>query len=85
MAAPLSPLGAPAFVERLRHPRDLVREPLLRSIRAAEWAAWFQAAGVEPLLVNGMIFDSSRVSCAAAVWCDPLRWKSTPAASGSPA
>lgn len=66
MPAPLSPLRAPAFLKRLRHPRDLKREPLLRSFRAAEWVAWFQAAGVEPPLVNGMIFDSSRAMTEAA-------------------
>lgn len=66
MPAPLSPLRAPAFLKRLRHPRDLKREPLLRSFRAAEWVAWFQAAGVEPPLVNGMIFDSSPAMTEAA-------------------
>lgn len=66
MSAPLSPLCAPALAERLRHPRDLAREPLLRSFRAAEWAAWFQAAGVEPPLVNGMIFDNSLAMADAA-------------------
>ncbi|CAM3599132.1 LysR family transcriptional regulator [Paracidovorax anthurii] len=57
--APLSAMCSPALAERLKTPGDLAREPLLRSYRADEWAAWFHAAGVPCPVVRGTVFDSS--------------------------
>lgn len=61
LAAPLSLACAPAVAHRLRTPRDALFEPLLRSYRTDEWPAWFAAAGLEPPLLKGSMFDSSLV------------------------
>jgi LysR family transcriptional regulator of beta-lactamase len=67
MRAPLAPLCAPAIAQRLRSPRDLGREALLRSYRADEWSAWFAAAGLAaPSIVRGVVFDSSLAMAEAA-------------------
>jgi len=66
MRAPLAPVCAPALATRIRTPRDLGRETLLRSYRADEWQTWFRAAGVEPPVVRGMVFDASLALAEAA-------------------
>ncbi|WP_233447009.1 LysR substrate-binding domain-containing protein, partial [Ideonella azotifigens] len=38
----------------------------LRSYRADEWQTWFRAAGVEPPVVRGMVFDASLALAEAA-------------------
>lgn len=67
LAAPMSPLCAPAVAERLAHPQDLFRETLLRSYRAADWPDWFAAAGLSPPPIRGPVFDSSWVMVEAAI------------------
>ncbi|MBB6208860.1 LysR family transcriptional regulator [Novispirillum itersonii] len=64
--APLSPVCSPAAASRLQTPADLLREPLLRSYRADEWALWFTAAGLTAPPPRGWMFDSS-VGMVAAV------------------
>lgn len=66
--APLSPLCDPAIADTLRSPADLAGHTLLRSYRADEWAAWFVAAGATspPLVVRGLVFDSSLAMVEAA-------------------
>ncbi len=66
MRAPLAPLCTAALAERLREPRDLWREALLRSYRVDEWIVWFAAAGVAPPIVRGVVFDSSVAMAEAA-------------------
>jgi LysR family transcriptional regulator of beta-lactamase len=66
MRAPLAPLCAPEVALRLRVPRDLGREALLRSYRADEWTGWFASAGVSPPIVRGVVFDSSLAMAEAA-------------------
>ena len=66
MRAPVAPLCAPEVARRLRTPRDLGREALLRSYRAGEWTGWFTAAGVSPPIVRGVVFDSSLAMAEAA-------------------
>lgn len=66
MRAALAPVCAPAVAERLRVPRDLGREALLRSYRADEWTAWFAAAGLAAPIVRGVVFDSSLAMAEAA-------------------
>ena len=66
LRAPLAPVCAPGIAERLREPRDLGREPLLRSYRADEWTTWFAAAGLKPPIVHGVVFDSSLAMAEAA-------------------
>ena len=66
MPAPLSPLCTPAIAARLRTPRALASERLLRSYRADEWPRWFDAAGVASPTLRGPVFDSSIPMVAAA-------------------
>lgn len=69
--APLAPVCAPALAERLQSPRDLLREPLLRSYRSGEWPAWFSAAGLDAPqgqapAIKGPVFDTSLAMAEAA-------------------
>ncbi len=66
-AAPMTPLCAPALADRVREPRDLLGERLLRSYRADDWPRWFAATGVEAAAVRGPVFDSSWVMAQAAM------------------
>ncbi len=66
LAAPLTPLCAPALARGLSQPGDLASLPLLRSYRAEEWARWFAAAGVPCPTLRGPVFDSSPVMASAA-------------------
>jgi LysR family transcriptional regulator of beta-lactamase len=65
MTAPLSPVCAPAWADRLQRPADLHGATLLRSYRSDEWAAWFAAAGVECPVLRGAVFDSSMTMAEA--------------------
>ena len=57
-AADLTPVCAPATAERLRRPRDLGGERLLRVAHAPEdWPRWLAAAGVPGLPVSGPTFE----------------------------
>jgi LysR family transcriptional regulator of beta-lactamase len=67
MAAPLTPLCAPAVAERLTGPGALAGERLLRSYRPDEWIRWFDAAGAGCPPLRGMVFDSSTSMVAAAI------------------
>jgi len=66
MDAPMSVMCAPALAQGLGAPSDLARQPLLRSYRADEWSAWFEAAGVPCPVVRGAVFDSSLTLAEAA-------------------
>lgn len=66
LAAPMTPVCTPAIAALLKSPIDLVRERLLRSYRADEWALWFDAAGVPTPILRGPIFDSSALMASAA-------------------
>lgn len=65
--APFTVLCTPDTALRLNQPQDLENEVLLRSYRDDEWTRWFIEAGLEPWMVNGPIFDSSRLMVEAAV------------------
>lgn len=58
---------APAISSRLRTPRDVLFEPLLRSYRQNEWPAWFEAAKLKPPILTGSMFDSSIVLADAVI------------------
>jgi LysR family transcriptional regulator of beta-lactamase len=66
MQAPLAPVCSPLLANRLRDPASLRGVPLLRSYRNDEWSCWFRAAGIEPPLITGPMFDSSLVLADAA-------------------
>lgn len=66
--APLSPLCTPQTARRLRDPRDLAGEVLLRSYRVQDWPAWFEAAGLRDAIeARGPIFDASLTMVQAAL------------------
>lgn len=66
--APLSPLCTPETAQRLRDPRDLSRETLLRSYRVQDWPAWFEAAGLRDVIeARGPVFDASLTMVQAAM------------------
>jgi LysR family transcriptional regulator of beta-lactamase len=67
MAAPVSPLCAPAIAARLSRPEDLFGETLLRSYRIDDWTCWFAAAGLKAPVLRGPMFDSSRLMVDAAI------------------
>ena len=66
LPAPLAPLCAPELAARLHHPADLAAQVLLRSYRAHEWHAWFDAAGAPCPVLRGAVFDSSLTLAEAA-------------------
>ncbi|MXP64064.1 LysR family transcriptional regulator [Roseomonas sp. M0104] len=66
LAAPLSPLCAPALAGRLRQPADLLRETLLRTYRLDEWERWFAAVDLPAPAIRGFVFDSSLTMAEAA-------------------
>lgn len=66
--APLAPLAAPELARRLRDPRDLAGETLLRSYRVQDWPAWFEAAGLaDAIEARGPVFDASLTMVQAAL------------------
>ena len=67
MAAPLTPMAAPAVAARLRAPGDLGAQVLLRSYRSDEWPRWFATAGIAPPPLTGPVFDSSVTMAVAAM------------------
>lgn len=67
LAAPMTPVCAPAVATRLKVPTDLFHERLLRSYRQEEWALWFDAAGTPRPILRGPIFDSSALMVSAAI------------------
>lgn len=67
LGAPLTVLCAPELAARIRSPRDLAAETLLRSYRADEWALWFAKADLPVGTIRGPVFDSSRLMVEAAM------------------
>lgn len=67
LEAPLTALCSPLIAERLKSPRDLANETLLRSYRRDEWLAWFAAANAPCPAIHGPMFDSSVITAAAAI------------------
>lgn len=65
--APHSALCIPDIARQLATPQDLAAQPLLRSYRADEWSEWFEAAGVAPPKIRGIVFDSSVLMIEAAL------------------
>ena len=63
---PLTPMCAPTTAARLASPRDLAREPLLRSYRPDEWSRWFALTGTPCPVLRGPQFDSSPALAMAA-------------------
>ena len=66
LQAPLSVMCTPTLAQGLHQPVDLARLPLLRSYRADEWSAWFDAVGLPCPVLRGAVFDSSLTLAEAA-------------------
>ncbi|WP_407048904.1 LysR substrate-binding domain-containing protein [Methyloraptor flagellatus] len=63
----MTPLCAPELASRIRTPRDLYGEVLIRSeVKRVQWHHWFTANGLEPPAAHGMRFDRSFLALAAA-------------------
>ena len=64
----VSPLCCPKLAERLRTPRDLLREPLIRSdLKRIQWLDWFEANNLGHPPAPSMSFDRSFLAIGAAV------------------
>lgn len=65
------PLATPAFVERhgVERPEDLLRVPLIHSVKApSDWPTWFAANGLRaPARLRGTHFDRSYMAIDAAL------------------
>ena len=64
----LTPLCGAAYRERLRHPSDLLRVPLIDTIGDEDWPVWLRAAGLrQPPRSQAMVFDSTKIAVDAAM------------------
>jgi DNA-binding transcriptional LysR family regulator len=64
----VTPLCAPALAERIRSPRDLMREALIESeTKRVRWPAWFAVNRLIAPEPRGPRFDRSFLSLSAAV------------------
>ncbi len=63
----VTPLCAPEIARRIRRPKDLFKEVLIRSdMKQVQWHHWFVANGLEPPAIHGMRFDRSFIAIAMA-------------------
>jgi len=63
----VTPLCAPEIARRIRKPKDLLKEVLIRSdMKQVQWHHWFMANGLEPPAIHGMRFDRSFIAIAMA-------------------
>lgn len=67
MPVELAPLCTASLAASLNGPADFPNHTLLRSYRAEEWPAWFNAANMPTPQIAGPIFDSSVVMVQAAI------------------
>ena len=63
----ITPLCAPEIAKRIRKPKDLFNQVLIRSeVKQVQWHQWFAANGLEPPAIHGMRFDRSFLAIAMA-------------------
>jgi DNA-binding transcriptional LysR family regulator len=63
----VTPLCTPAIAKRIRKPKDLFGQVLIRSeVKQVQWHQWFTANGLEPPAIHGMRFDRSFLAIAMA-------------------
>jgi len=63
----ITPLCTPEIAKRIRKPKDLFNQVLIRSeIKQVQWHQWFAANGLEPPAIHGMRFDRSFLAIAMA-------------------
>jgi DNA-binding transcriptional LysR family regulator len=63
----ITPLCTPEIAKRIRKPKDLFNQVLIRSeVKQVQWHQWFAANGLEPPAIHGMRFDRSFLAIAMA-------------------
>ena len=63
----VTPLCTPQLARRIRKPRDLFNQVLIRSeVKQVQWHQWFTANGLETPTIHGMRFDRSFLAIAMA-------------------
>ena len=63
----ITPLCTPEIAKRIRKPKDLINQVLIRSeVKQVQWHQWFAANGLEPPAIHGMRFDRSFLAIAMA-------------------
>lgn len=66
--APYSPVCAPTLATQLRTPAELSRVPVIRDTTTMlSWDAWFAAAGLPPLALQGPTYDDPALAFDAAI------------------
>ena len=63
----VTPLCTPQLAKKIRKPRDLLTQVLIRSdVKRVQWHQWFTANGLETPAIHGMRFDRSFLAIAMA-------------------
>ena len=63
----VAPLCTPDIAKRIRKPKDLYGQVLIRSeVKRVQWHQWFAANGLESPAIHGMRFDRSFLAIAMA-------------------
>lgn len=63
----VTPLCTPTIAKRIRKPKDLAGQVLIRSeVKRVQWHQWFAANGLESPAIHGMRFDRSFLAIAMA-------------------
>ena len=63
----VTPLCTPEIAKRIRKPKDLFGQVLIRSeVKRVQWHQWFAANGLESPAIHGMRFDRSFLAIAMA-------------------
>ena len=63
----VTPLCAPEIARKIRKPKDLLNQVLIRSdVKRVQWHQWFAANGLEAPAIHGMRFDRSFLAIAMA-------------------
>ncbi|QHO79115.1 LysR family transcriptional regulator [Bradyrhizobium sp. CCBAU 051011] len=63
----VAPLCTPALAKKIRKPKDLFGQVLIRSeVKKVQWHQWFAANGLEAPAIHGMRFDRSFLAIAMA-------------------
>jgi len=63
----VTPLCTPDIAKRVRKPKDLFGQGLIRSeVKRIQWHQWFAANGLESPAIHGMRFDRSFLAIAMA-------------------
>jgi LysR family transcriptional regulator, glycine cleavage system transcriptional activator len=63
----ITPLCTPEIARRIRKPKDLFGQVLIRSeVKQVQWHQWFAANGLEAPALHGMRFDRSFLAIAMA-------------------